>query len=343
MPPGPQKTKIWGPGLPSCVIPTTVRGKPSVGLPYVSFISLGETPVKELAIYSPVELAEDEKLEIESKLAASFKVLKKASTKLYGFANIKKLRNEYKNGQVQLDDRSKNAMDQIIGLEKRVLSGYIRMAAKPCRKSRNRYGLSVADYLQEAAMAIYDAMYLYNGKTRFSTYAFWCIKNRIVDFYRNESRNLALNDTVKMLGSVTLNRFKATTPKSRRGICGVWDSAAFDALSGKSLEHWEEISPMIMELMSRSIYVSDHDNNGSENSGVQMLLEAVHVAPLTDMERCLIDADLRGDNGFRTRTAETVVNPNTGKLWTKQRLSQLYIRACEKIRLVVEQKRSAAA
>jgi RNA polymerase sigma factor (sigma-70 family) len=302
--------------------------------------------VKELAIYEPVDLTEDEKKVLEQQLADGFKVLNQASIDVYGFANVKKLRNEYKNGTVKLSGKVKQTIDQLIAVEKRVIAGYIRMASKLCGKSRKRYGITVCDYLQEAAMAIYDAMYLYNGQNRFSTYAFWCIKNRIVDFYRSENDDMAFNDAVSAINIAAVRSVKTTIPKGRRGVCGLTDANVFNTLTGKKSSRidFESFSPAVIERMANCLYQTDYETESvGMSERVQLLLDAVASASLTEMERCLIDAEIRGDSGFRTRISETVINSNTGKLWTKQRLSQLYIRACEKIRVAMERRVCEAA
>lgn len=302
--------------------------------------------MKELAIYEPVELTEIEKTDIEKRLSEAYKILEKTSLDLYNFANIKKLRNEYKNGTIQLSGDVKSAIDDVISLEKRVISGYIRMSVKLCRKSRKRYGITAGDYFQEAAMAIYDAMYLYNGKTRFSTYAFWCFKNRIIDFYKKESEGMAFNDAVSLISMTAIKSARTRVPKGRRDVCGVVDANVFNTLTGKAGENFnfENINPAVIECMVTSIYQRDETCVGApSNNRAEMLWDAIEAAPLTDMERCLIEAEINQDSGFRTRTSETVINPNTGKLWTKQRLSQLYIRACEKIRVAMSRQLSEAA
>jgi RNA polymerase sigma factor (sigma-70 family) len=301
--------------------------------------------VRELALYAPVKLTEEQKKDFERRLSTAFKILKKASVEIYNFANIKKLRNEYKNGTIQLSGRAKLAIDDLIELEKLAVSGYIGMAKKICKTFQKSYGISVSDYLQEAAFAIYDAMYLYNGKTRFSTYAFWSIRNRILDFYRNESKEIAFNDAVELLrlNSDRSSRIKAV--KSRRCDQKIKQADDFDILTDKEGKffNFENINPIVIECLATSIYQTGSRDSDNPNDRVQMLLDAIESASLTDMERCLIEAEIREDSSFRTRTSETVINPNTGKLWTKQRLSQLYIRACEKIRAAMDSKLREAA
>lgn len=63
----------------------------------------------------------------------------------------------------------------------------------------------------------------------------------------------------------------------------------------------------------------------------QEMWNAVRNAPLTEMEREVVTAHLHGETDYRARKTQEI-NPRTGQPWTKQWLSQVFVRACEKIR-----------
>ena len=291
----------------------------------------------ELSMFAPVELSDSEKRSLEKQMADAFALFEKASIKEYGFANVKKLRNDYKKGQIKLDDETRSAMDGIIAIEQRIVSGYIKMSIDLCVKFRERYGITSSDYLQEAAMAIYDAIYMYNGKTRFSTYSFWCMKNRMLDFHRDEKENITFNDAVKKVSCETGSRTCSKHRKSSRNLTNVLANNFLTDLAA------EEVRADAVTLQHALKFSFDMNETTEVNSRIGELLDIVHESPLSEMERLLVNAALRGDDSFRAKVSETVVNPNTGKFWTKQRLSQLYIRACEKIRVHYQKKCRAAA
>ena len=72
--------------------------------------------------------------------------------------------------------------------------------------------------------------------------------------------------------------------------------------------------------------------NPEINESLQLMRDAFEKANLTKIERKLLEAHMNGENNYRRIMSETVINRNTGKLWTKQRLSQLFLRACDKVR-----------
>ena len=69
------------------------------------------------------------------------------------------------------------------------------------------------------------------------------------------------------------------------------------------------------------------------------MLHAIECTPLSAIERDLMDAYLRRDNSYRNN----LINPKTGKIWTKQRLSQIFTVACEKVKKVFKIQEKLAA
>lgn len=68
------------------------------------------------------------------------------------------------------------------------------------------------------------------------------------------------------------------------------------------------------------------------NIDAEMVRLAMDDAELTETEYRLVDAHMKGDNNLRARMAADEINPSTGDPWTRQRLSQVFLGALDKIK-----------
>jgi len=68
-----------------------------------------------------------------------------------------------------------------------------------------------------------------------------------------------------------------------------------------------------------------------ESEETQAMREVIAKTELTDIERELVEAHLRGDKGHRTLLSRTRINPDTGRLYTRQWLGVIFKKACEKL------------
>lgn len=279
--------------------------------------------------YSPIKLSKEEKTEIENKMKEAFFCFESVVKERYGFPNVKKLRNDYKKGLIDLCGEAKEFMEWMIANEQRIIAGYIKMVKKmgltPSYRSKRR-GVSYSDYLQEACCAIYDAMYLYNGKSRFSTYCFWAIKNNIINYNRSQKRQDVVEHHIDEIKQQVFDLQSQ----------GITVEKAVSKLSSTN----ESVFGTIQKVQSSLLGESRSFQDGDERL---LMWKAIEETQLSDLERNLVDNCINGNRGHIARMAETVISPNTGKLYTKQRLSQIFIRACEKIRKTYRTKQKAAA
>lgn len=253
--------------------------------------------MEDLRVYTPIDLRPDRVESLQRTMAAAFVALSAAAVEKYGFAKVKKLRDEYKSGRIdlQFNPRAKRILSEMASLECEVIRGFIRVGTDLCRSfaasSDARPGVTLGDYIQEAAQAIYDAMYTYNGENEFSTFVYWCVKNRLISFVRSEER--------------------AAKAKQRQRI------------------DKEDVLALAV-----------HDKPQNEDDDMRA---AVAEANLTPMERLLIAGHLSGDKDYRKKIIESPdhKNPATGLPYTRQRLSQIFIEACEKIKAAFEAKAKA--
>jgi DNA-directed RNA polymerase specialized sigma subunit len=169
-------------------------------------------------------------------------------------------------------------------------------------------------------------MYLYNGKSKFSTYCFWVIKNNIINYNRSQERQDVVEHHIHEIKQQVFDLQNQ----------GITVEKAVSKLSSTD----ESVFGTIQKVQSSLLGESRSFQDGDERL---LMWRAIEETQLSDLERNLVDNCISGNRGHIARMAETVVNPNTGKLYTKQRLSQIFIRACEKIRKTYRTKQRVAA
>jgi RNA polymerase sigma factor (sigma-70 family) len=289
--------------------------------------------MKELSAFNPISLSEKRKLELEQLMADTFFVSRQAATELLGFANVRQLRAKYKQ-QLQsgknvlwFNPKARKLIDQLTECESEIISGYIRLAHRIASAFSKNYKISLTyeDYLQEASLGIYDAMYLYDGRNRFSTYAYWIMKNRLLVLIKRELAENGITARVlkiKALVEAYMNQGHSL-------------DRSFSRVQEDGVELTETLVERVRTLLGQG---GDPENQFAASvedfEGNQELLKmrkAVELTELTDIERKLINAHLDNDTTFRKQFVETQINPSTGRLWTKQALSQHFLRACQKI------------
>lgn len=349
----------------------------------------------------PTDLDEETKLRHEKFMADSFVLLGKCA-KERGMG-VKELRNEFKAGRCVLthSPRAKGVMLDMIALEETVVAAWIKMLHTLIVSFDNvgqtqRPGVTFLDYVQEAAWGIYDAQYTFTGSDRFSTYAYWCAKNRLISFVRQEERTSGISQAVKRI------RLQV------RHLMNTYHLSFEDAISRLQAED-ESITSDVIEKVRDALYqmkssdetvggdawnTRHHNRNGKDD--LEAMREAVRLADMTPLERALINAHLSNDRRFRTELLERatkiaarmlrdqlvglrgnrsfvdtaaelqasrgvtfpkdilmmaikgpgpmlndplaadLVNPQTFKPISKQRVSHYFTRACEKARAVYE-------
>lgn len=301
--------------------------------------------MQELSDYSPVNLSETDKQHFEAMMAKAFEVFQRAALERYNFANVKKLRDEYKSqsssnrNMLWADPQARKMMQWMIAHEQQIIAAYIRISNDLCSAFALAHdaGPSYADYLQEAAVAIYDAMYQYNGSTKFSTYVHWVIKNRLITFRRSEMSSKGFTRSLlKIKASVKDLMTQGLT--ADRAIAQLRDDGV--EIDPRSLERLRTSLGLVGDepKLEAAAPAIDHDSKTEFDA----MKSAIAKTDLTEMEKNLIEAHLRGDESYRRIVSETVINPTTGKLWTKQRLSQIFLSACDKIRATYENCKEAA-
>ena len=296
--------------------------------------------LNEVQVFNPINLSAEEKDFLQKGMQKAFVDLQRAAKARYGFPNVKKLRDEFRvdpaKSILSSDPEAEKSMEWMISQEKRILSGYIRLGLSICstfKLSIEKKKTNFSDCMQVVALAIYDGMYQYNGSTEFSTYAFWLIKNKLITFCRLNQSSKGITGRILKLKAEVLNLTKI----------GFTTEQAINRLrdSGKitDVRHVEKLKLALgMNCDDNITEIASPTVDQDAKDEIQLMRNAIDQTNLSEMERNLLEAHLNGDVHYRKHLSETLINKTTGKLWTKQRLSQLFLRACEKARETYETK-----
>lgn len=280
----------------------------------------------DFGLLEPICLDNDQIKILEKEMADGFAILRECSGKFYKFANVKKLRDEYKSGDLDLSSEpiALLALCNLQSLEKKIIAGFIKLA-----KSVWNYNLDIGDCVQECALGIYDAMYTYNGSVRFSTYVTTIMKNRIISILRKENRANGINRLISKLRREINNLVKVSGVSVENAIECIVESRSIDVAVANQLRATMQYCKNLTVDFNRSRAELANDKN---NDDLDSMRQAVLDADLTSLERVLLEAHLRGDKHFRARFKK--INPRTNKPYTKSWLSQIFIIACSKVQAV---------
>lgn len=134
-------------------------------------------------------------LEIAHLLAEANKVTLEASVLIHGKPSQRKLRDEFKSGERKLNDfpEVRKSLYLLESLETETINAFCRLGHNFCKTmykscKMQKVIVEFEDFQQEVKMAVYDAMYTYDGSTLISTYVVNCIRNRLLSFMDQNKR-----------------------------------------------------------------------------------------------------------------------------------------------------------
>ena len=280
----------------------------------------------------PIILEEAEKMSLEHFMAKAFQTLSDESEERHGESHVLRLRNDYKVGRCNLR-RSPDAagvMEKMIEIELTIIAGFIRVG-HGLYSAFETPGVTYGDCVSLGSHAIYDAMYTFDGSTRFTTYAYRCIKNRILTFVKNEESANGGGFSVKV---------KALRAKARK-LMDDYHLTLERAIA--RLQSEDDLDEVVLDKLSASLKKrSRHGCPGSlmddwedrkEDPELEAMREVIKVTPLSPLERTVIEGKMMEGREFTETFRKTSEgrNPRTGKPFTRAWLSQVYLSACEKL------------
>lgn len=280
-----------------------------------------------LDLITPIDLPEEQKRDYLSRIDQYVKELKSVA----GGKSVWQLRIDYCKGKTILDSESKKKMDWLIQMEPTILAAFIRVVDNLFRRfhrmNKGIMDLDLKDYEQESALTIVRSIYKYDeNRATFTTLVYWSVKNRLL-------RVVESHEPLAKVGRKTQElRIKVKKLMEEKGI-------GFDEAI-EELRKTEKISKRYVDQTRDSIYtISLNDSQiqqgtAKHSSTTNEVLEEIHLNDLndlSDLEKELAQARLEGIRGYEAHLARTRINPNTGKLYTRQRLGQVARRALRKI------------
>lgn len=291
----------------------------------------------DYGVINPITLDEAEKMASEHFMAKAFETFSVAATDRTGFANVLRLRDDFKRGRCNLrrSPDARGAMEQLIKMEERIIPGYIRVGhalfvAFDTDTVQNRPGATFSDYVSEGLAAIYDAMYTFNGNNLFSTYAYWCIKNRLSSFVRNEGRD-GISPAIKTLRSKVRSLMREEHITLERAISRMTsENGISDLVIQRLTDCFSRFTHQMSDVESETLA----GKQKLPNEELEVMRKMVRATPLEPLERILVEGKLEHGRQFVSMFQQTAgcTNPETGKPFTRARLSQVYIAACQKLR-----------
>lgn len=233
-------------------------------------------------------------------------ILRRMSEDVYGGVDLRKLRRDIIDKNILLKPSGQEAFTALDSITMPLLEGHICCAAKLARtffRSKTTKA-SYSDFFQEANIALLDAIYFYDGSTKFITLATTAIRNRLLDYVRSLtlltppaqyildlkqavqqliSAGMLFDDAVKQLGLDENSILNV-----RRAMAEVTPCSQFKRHEEKSFDE-----------MSISF---DAENSSFD---VKDAKEALAKANLTEFEAALFEAYLHSANadGFRSEIA----------------------------------------
>jgi hypothetical protein len=238
-------------------------------------------------------------------------------------------------------------------VEEAVLSGFVALCRKHARmwsREGDPNGITFNDYLHEAYAIILGAMYAFTrDDIDLSTFFWWVLHNRMINV-TNQQRFLRLkNDDLKLVVTYEKTRSSANKAITFEEIV---------KLMGLDNETANRLGPLLTRIYTEnqiSLNGNGEDSGDDDMGGsgdytacraglrhddetrpvdAKLTVEtAIENADLNDFEKVVIRAFLADDSlGWQTRLAESLVNPNTGKHYSRMWITMAKEKAMEKLR-----------
>ena len=297
---------------------------------------------KKIELIKVIDLETEEKARISQRISEINSLLNE-KCQSYGFDRGRQLRDYYfkqkKSDSLffgMFDQKIIDSLEEMIQLEEKILSGFVKMAQKLSlsfwKLNRgDRPHLDKCDYFQQATWAVFDSIYGYDGSTEFSTYCYVAIKRRLLAFVRDEEIHSGIGREVKLI---------------RRKIKKLMreNSMSFDQAM-EEIEKTENISETVRCKVKTSCYnvkcINDFEFDFQQpqraiSGDVELLLKAIESVKFNSLQRELISSYLKTGSRIDADLVRERINPNTGRNYTRQAVSQHWVIACEKIKEVMD-------
>lgn len=271
----------------------------------------------------PSVILTDEQLQEQYDVIAEVRpVILKWCDRIYGENRYKQFRYEYFTGKLPKRDQSRNliqigkkdraSLERLQLVEVALLQHNIRLCMKISRYYYNRSkffmpGVDFLDFLQEATIALVDCIYSYDGSTKFVTYIYWAITNRIKDFIRSDHPLSPPSPVLIEIGNNVSEYMEAHS-------CN-FDQAVIDLKLSE--DETDNARKVLAKVVSQNSNVENDDTYSVKSLGQipdhrdtknedydPLMLDALETAGLSDIEREVFDAYLLNEKSYQSRIAK---------------------------------------
>ena len=302
----------------------------------------------------PITLTDERKDELTMTMAASHDVVHDAAVRLYGEPDFRRLRHEFRSGKkIRLRADERATLSQLAEIEQEVLAGFIRVPFNLCKAfyfAERRSAVTLGDWVQEAAQTIFDCIYGFDGSNEFSTYVYWSVKNRLIDFVRSQSEvaRSVVAVRVKIVAIMEKESCDFETAVAVLRSKGEIDSKLLDRAAASDVMVRNEDSLSLLEGDHRNDYTAhaalaqfDRDAEDQQRD-TKLMWQALEQTELNEFERDLVETFLREGYGSQAKVGRRHKSEFTGKKYSRARAGQIFHRACAKLQITFRQLREAA-
>ena len=239
-------------------------------------------------------------------------------------------------------------IEAVRNIEWKMMRQFSRLARKHANSWAKKMGGTIVDaedYLQEALMALLDAIYGYTeDHTLFNTFAWWSIQNRLTTAAnKNNPFSPLTNEAMGLLkrfeeAKQKLNRY--ATDQEVYEACDFTEEECqlireaqvkvYNACAVK--EHHDEQNSVMETACDYTASRSGIDNEKDTVPCHYEIREAIKRANLTEVERKVIETSLYPHYGWQSELAESTICTTTGKPYTRQRIGQVLQNALVKVK-----------
>lgn len=300
-----------------------------------------------------IELSPLEEQEILGTMSDCHRILTQKCVE-FGFVSIRHLRAEYfklrkhklGKGTQPFDHETRTTLDRMRSLEPKLLAAFVLMIHKfansfytSFRDSRPQ--LDKEDYEQEAAWALFDAIYLHNGSTRLSTYFYHAIKRRLCGFVEKQERHSGMGRGIQHVRRKLIKIMKNKDCSFDQAVMLFGEE--FGKLSAKSIEMVRHSFYTVASSDFERCTIKEHsiDDEIDRKADSAKIRQTVSNVDLNPLQQEMLDYFL--DTGDRLDTQLTQrINLKTGDYYTRQAVSQQWGKLIEKLQLHIIPEKEAA-
>lgn len=264
-----------------------------------------------------IKLTEARKQELECVMADAQVHLKRVAKK--NRISVRQLRTNWRTGQFDFESewQARESIQNLERIEHEIIAGYICIANDLCKAFYYAHvncsvGVSMDDFVQEAAYAIFNSIYSYDGSNKFSTYCYYAIKNQLIDFIRSD-RSVKISRNV-IIWRLNIIRLMNNDLISFDEALDLYQSQRLEKnlrlLNEKEIDQIRKVQNTLKvdfenydRLGHKSLYVVDEHNDNKDELD-QLMKIAIDSEVLNDSELEMIQLFLADEKGWQTKFAK---------------------------------------